>query len=452
MFDLPELVWNNNAYPRDCLLSQNHFEQRNRRLCYESNLSDLIFEAKHQLSNGLVAPNGTLYWSIALSSFDHELLNRLKTELGYEQAEMNHLISAAVEWGIFAKHLGFKEGRKTFVLHLCGEFKPLPMSYSEFALELFDKSDIRNLGSTQKADYRSAEWAMSRLLGDDVYNLDFDKSKIKTDLQSPDAMGSYIGMLIRISNSCATHAGYVKYLSTNAELKYFLDIWKFKAENRTDCDSHEFRESISEAISNSSIGLVWHTAYSKKREFRTPIMDVLNHPNQTYLKHINNYKISESGCWDYQGKIESNGNNSTKRGRVSIKINGVARKYYVNRLSYAHHNNCDLYGVNVINKCGNMNCINPDHLATADQSETMKNAHASSKLPSSKGARNPNAKLAEIEVMQVLSMIRDDMNNKEIAQELGVSHSMISRIRLGHSWGHVTGIQSKPKQSRGIAA
>jgi FixJ family two-component response regulator len=66
-----------------------------------------------------------------------------------------------------------------------------------------------------------------------------------------------------------------------------------------------------------------------------------------------------------------------------------------------------------------------------------------------KGAKNANAKMNEVEATQVIQGILDGRTNKAIAADAGVSHSMVSRIRVGRSWRQLSermGYEPKPSK------
>ncbi|MCB9706940.1 MAG: hypothetical protein H6711_34160 [Myxococcales bacterium] len=51
--------------------------------------------------------------------------------------------------------------------------------------------------------------------------------------------------------------------------------------------------------------------------------------------------------------------------------------------------------------------------------------------PHKRGTRNPNARLDEAAVRQILSSPR---SNRSLARELGVSHVAVSNVRSGRTW------------------
>lgn len=111
-----------------------------------------------------------------------------------------------------------------------------------------------------------------------------------------------------------------------------------------------------------------------------------------------------------------------------------------------HYRNFDLSSnVHVCHKCDNPRCCNPRHLYLGDASTNIKDAYDRkrrlSNAPIMKGTSNPRSKIDEKDVDFIVQS-SGLLNNKETAEALNnvISHSMVSRIRLGKSWSSYTGI------------
>ena len=103
------------------------------------------------------------------------------------------------------------------------------------------------------------------------------------------------------------------------------------------------------------------------------------------------------------------------------------------RISYAQH-----YGefdkkLCVLHRCDTPNCCNPRHLflgTPADNSADMK-----VKGRSSRGEKNPAAKLIQSQVVQIRMLLKEgNLIQKEIAKIFGVSRQNISKINTGKLW------------------
>lgn len=87
--------------------------------------------------------------------------------------------------------------------------------------------------------------------------------------------------------------------------------------------------------------------------------------------------------------------------------------------------------------CGHPGCLNPAHLKVTSKSEVAKisNARYSVKLKrSATSARSNRARFGKI-TMSIAREIRESQKlGKQLAKELGVSNSLISKVRQGKSW------------------
>lgn len=58
-------------------------------------------------------------------------------------------------------------------------------------------------------------------------------------------------------------------------------------------------------------------------------------------------------------------------------------------------------------------------------------------FPDFRGDANPNAKLSEVQVVEIKSLIAAGVKNHRIAKRFGVSNLVISKIKTGRTWGHI---------------
>ena len=89
-------------------------------------------------------------------------------------------------------------------------------------------------------------------------------------------------------------------------------------------------------------------------------------------------------------------------------------------------------GLWVLHKCDVHRCVNPNHLflgTPADNSRDM-----SAKGRSSRGARNPKAKLTATDVLAIRSSL---MTGAQVARLYGIQPSQVSHIRLRKQWKHL---------------
>ncbi len=164
--------------------------------------------------------------------------------------------------------------------------------------------------------------------------------------------------------------------------------------------------------------------YSNLRLKGTP--DTINHPQtvfEAFLKKV--YPIGE-GCWLWMGYLYSNG-----YGCVNFKRKG----YLAHRISYMHFKGPIDSNREIMHSCQNRSCINPNHLSLGTHQQNMAemkllNRHAH-------GERAGGSKLTEKEVIEILTLLEDDIKISVIAKIYNVSNCTISDIKHRRSWKHV---------------
>jgi hypothetical protein len=88
--------------------------------------------------------------------------------------------------------------------------------------------------------------------------------------------------------------------------------------------------------------------------------------------------------------------------------------------------------MNVLHKCDNRVCINPEHLFLGTHDENM--SDMTSKERQARGERNGLSKLSNEAVRQIR---RDNRPQHEIAADYGVSRSAIGMAKRHVTWRHV---------------
>lgn len=134
-------------------------------------------------------------------------------------------------------------------------------------------------------------------------------------------------------------------------------------------------------------------------------------------------------CWEWQG-------HRTKKGAGQIGLgtrkDGLS---YTHVLSWKIHNGEIPKGLLVCHECDNPPCVNPKHLflgTPAQNSADMKN-----KGRATFGERQPNSKLKTMQVIQIKELVNGGAALQEIADEFGVSRSLVGMISKGKRWGHL---------------
>lgn len=151
------------------------------------------------------------------------------------------------------------------------------------------------------------------------------------------------------------------------------------------------------------------------------------------------------GCWEWPMSRTAAG-----YGQLTYRRDGRTYLAYAHRAAYALAGN-SIEGIEVCHRCDNPGCFNPAHLFSGSHQQNM--ADMALKMRSNKGKRLPigdrhwsksrplrgssngHSKLTE---KQVLEILESPMRNIRLAEKYGVTDALISAIRKGKVWPHVT--------------
>jgi len=111
---------------------------------------------------------------------------------------------------------------------------------------------------------------------------------------------------------------------------------------------------------------------------------------------------------------------------------------YAHRFSWEYFNGPIPVGLQVLHKCDNPLCINPNHLFLGTNDDNVKDKV--SKNRQTKGSKNGCPSLTEEDVENMITKIytSEFSSIKQISQIYKVDRSIISNILLGKAWTHVT--------------
>ncbi len=136
-------------------------------------------------------------------------------------------------------------------------------------------------------------------------------------------------------------------------------------------------------------------------------------------------RIPEGGCWVWMGT-------TTVRGYGQLISNN--RKHYAHRASYEAFIGEIPKGMHVCHACDNVYCVNPSHLFLGTQKQNLEDM--AKKGRSTRGERNPMAKLSKEDVEDIKYLFTAGNSDSEISKEFGVCRQTINNIRNGKVWNH----------------
>lgn len=142
-----------------------------------------------------------------------------------------------------------------------------------------------------------------------------------------------------------------------------------------------------------------------------------------------------SACWEWQGSKSLQGYGRFKL--FSYTGSGA------HRVSYALYHGVSPGQLHVCHHCDNPRCVNPTHLflGTNDDNVADKVAKGRNRTGDQRGENNGAAKLKTADVVLIKRMIANGRENTKIAAKFGVTHQLISKIRRGHLWADVVGME-----------
>ncbi|MDQ7745426.1 HNH endonuclease [Hydrogenophaga pseudoflava] len=127
--------------------------------------------------------------------------------------------------------------------------------------------------------------------------------------------------------------------------------------------------------------------------------------------------VQENGCWNWTGCLNSNGYGQIRVSGRSVLAHRASFETAVRKLSRDEQ---------VLHRCDNPLCCNPDHLFTGDPAANSDDKV--SKRRQAKGFRLPHTKLTP---EQVIEIRESNETQSVIAQRYGIAQSNVSRIRSG---------------------
>jgi len=137
-------------------------------------------------------------------------------------------------------------------------------------------------------------------------------------------------------------------------------------------------------------------------------------------------------CWPVKGKLDHRGYGRFRLGGARDGIEMTA-----SRAAYTLWVGPVPDGCYVLHTCDNPACVNPGHLWAGTQTDNMRDAAA--KKRTCIGERNGMARLTTDDVRGIKTKLRAGATLTAVAAEFGVSISLISLIRKGRRWPHITG-------------
>lgn len=154
-----------------------------------------------------------------------------------------------------------------------------------------------------------------------------------------------------------------------------------------------------------------------------------------------------SGCWLWHGAVADGGYGKFQRN---------SRKVLAHRESYTLCHAPIPAGLSVCHRCDVPSCVNPDHLFVGTKAENNADKigkgrgprgevfasrmrgdlNPSRRMPDRqvRGTRHPMSKLSQADVDRIRSRVAGGRTHQAVADEVGISRTVVSRIIGGKLW------------------
>lgn len=148
---------------------------------------------------------------------------------------------------------------------------------------------------------------------------------------------------------------------------------------------------------------------------------------------------TESGCWNWTGKIRREGiiNGRRQMGYASIRFGG--KKWAAHRLSWIAFRGEIPDGQMVLHECDNPKCVNPAHLFLGDALANAKDCVSKGRQP--RGEKSSGAKLTDDLVKKIRSEYkwhsRTGFGMTALAEKYKLAVGLISDVINRKRWAHV---------------
>jgi hypothetical protein len=124
---------------------------------------------------------------------------------------------------------------------------------------------------------------------------------------------------------------------------------------------------------------------------------------------------TEGGCWNWLGAKMPNGYGEINEGPPHFKPRSI------HRVSYEIHHGPIPEGLQVLHRCDNRACANPEHLFLGTN---LDNRHDSMRK------ERTVRKLNRQKVLEIRELLEQGLTQRQIASQFGVNQTIISDINL----------------------
>jgi hypothetical protein len=147
----------------------------------------------------------------------------------------------------------------------------------------------------------------------------------------------------------------------------------------------------------------------------------------TLRQRFDVYTRKKPGCWDWVGYRDPNG-----YGRIDVDD----RPMLAHRLAYLVHYGSIPGGKNVLHKCDNPQCVNPEHLFLGTQADNVRDMHEKGRARK-RALRGPEHGMAKLNEKKVRAIRAWQGPLKDIAAQYGITATTACDVRKRKTWKHI---------------
>lgn len=141
-------------------------------------------------------------------------------------------------------------------------------------------------------------------------------------------------------------------------------------------------------------------------------------PEERFWSKVNKY----NKCWEWMGSKTSKGYGDASYQNKNVKAHRLAWFFIYGKWPQS----------NLLHSCDNPICVNPKHLREGTKYDNSKDMVERGR--STRGTKNPQAKLNEQKVLEIRNLI-GTLSYSKIAKQYNVSVSCVQGINNGKIWG-----------------
>lgn len=146
------------------------------------------------------------------------------------------------------------------------------------------------------------------------------------------------------------------------------------------------------------------------------------------VNRFNRYVLKTDGCWGWGQAID-------KLGRARFRIWG--KRLCASRVAWTLKHGTDPGVMDVLHKCDNPACVNPDHLFLGTHADNMRDMWRKNRGNPPQGERHGMAKLNQSQVLEIREARKLGELRTSVAKRFGITIAMVTLITKKKLWKHI---------------